>query len=235
MQIPFWNLLRLLLSGWVREEPRVKGSWMSLLLHLLQQFSKCNPNTRLFSVYCSSFKAQIIVISKVLGKVLNSFYFYKCYLTSLFLSSLCVYFSGFTHCHIVSPNKGIGPMANFTVVSTNLSLVLSPISNCSLLSWLAPSKNKPNIPFLLKLLISDILVHQETSNKVNYVSSPNLQDKVKANFPNMALSLSDLPLFSLKPVHKTLTHPVSFSLWINTHSPLSPELPALFSSIKSPS
>lgn len=154
----------------------------------------------------------------------------------MFLSSLCVYFSGFTHCHIVSPNKGIGPKANFTVISTNLSLLSSlPFQTVHFCHDWIPQRTNQIYSSSFKLLISDILMHQETSNKVKYVSSPNLQDKVKANFPNMALSLSDSPLFSLKPVHKTLTHSASFSLWINTHSPLSPELPALFSSIKSPS
>lgn len=120
----------------------------------------------------------------------------------------------------------------FPLTSSLSSLPFQTVLFCH--DW-TPQRTNQIHPSSLKLLISDILVHQETSNKVSYVSSPNLQDKVKANFPNMALSLSDLPLFSLKPVHKTLTHPVSFSLWINTHSPLSPELPALFSSIKSPS
>lgn len=120
----------------------------------------------------------------------------------------------------------------FPLTSLLSSLPFQTVLFCH--DWI-PQRTNQIYPSSLKLLISDILVHQETSNKVSYVSSPNLQDKVKANFPNMALSLSDSPLFSLKPVHKTLTHPALFSLWINTHGPLSPELPALFSSIKSPS
>lgn len=135
----------------MRIKPIVKRELRSLFfLHLLLSILKILSKYQASSVKHRSFMAQLMVISRILGKISDSIYFYKCYLISLFLSSICVYFSGFMQrCHIVSPNKGIVPKSNFTIISANLSLVPSHF-RLLISSWdgLYPSNHKPNKSFL---------------------------------------------------------------------------------------
>lgn len=86
-------------------------------------------------------------------------------------------------------------------------------------------------PSSIKLLISDILCTKKLVTKSVTLVHLTYRTSLKLTFR----FATNYPLFSLKPVHKTLTHPASFSLWINTQSPHSPEWSALFSTTNSPS